>query len=72
MSNSVRSITILFDKDVTEEYIDFLERTALCYKYVQKVERDVSGNYTEWAIENRINDEWKQKLKDLIYSLKND
>lgn len=71
MSNSVRSITILFDKDVTEEYIDFLERTALCYKHVQKVERDISGNYTEWAIENRIDDEWKQKLKDLIYPPKN-
>ena len=70
MSNYVRSITILFDKDVTEEYIDYLERTALCYKYVQKVERDMTGNISEWTIRNRINDDWKQKLKDLIYNTK--
>lgn len=68
MSNKVRSITILFDEDVTEEYIDYIEKTALCYKHVQKVERDLSGNIAEWAIEGRIDDRWKQKLKDLIYA----
>ncbi len=70
MSNKIRSITILFDVDVTEEYIDYIEKTALCYKHVSKVERDLSGDFSEWAIENRINDSWKEKLKDLIYAVK--
>lgn len=68
MSNKIRSITLLFDENVNEEYIDYIEKTALCYKHVTKVGKDIVGNISEWAIESRINDEWKQKLNDLIYA----
>jgi len=67
MSNKIRSITLLFDEDVNEEYIDYIEKTALCYKSVVKVERDIGGVISEWAIRNRIDDEWREKLKKLIY-----
>lgn len=68
MSNKIRSITLLFDEDVSEECIDYIEETALCYKSVVKIERDIAGSISEWAIENRINDSWKDKLKELIYA----
>lgn len=67
MGQSIRSMTILFDKDVTEEYIDYIEKTAICYKNVQRVERDVAGNFSEWAIESRLNDAWISKLRKVMY-----
>jgi len=67
MSNRIRSITLLFEEDVTEEYINYIEKTALCYKSVSKVERDIGGAISEWAIRSRIDDEWREKLKKIIY-----
>jgi hypothetical protein len=68
MSNKVRSITIVFDQDVTEEYIDFIEKTALCYKHVLKVDRDVADPET-WASEIRIKGEVRDKLYKVIKDL---
>ena len=70
MSNAVRSITILFKENVSEEYIDMIEKSALCYQGVLSVERDVPLGISEWAIERRIDDKWRQKLKDLLYATK--
>ena len=66
MSNKIKSITILFEEDVEESYIDLIEKTALCYKGVMKVEREVS-DVTNWAIETRIKSELHRKLFDAIY-----
>ena len=66
MSNKIRSITILFEDDVDESYIDLIEKTALCYKGVMKVEKDIP-NVTDWSIKNRMESELHKKLFNVIY-----
>ena len=66
MSNKIRSISILFEEDVEESYIDLIEKTALCYKGVMKVEREVYS-VSDWSIKNRIESELHRKLFDVIY-----
>lgn len=66
MSTKVRSITILFDKDVTEEYIDMIKQSAICYKHVLTVEQDVES-IADWAIETRIKSEMHKKLFDIVH-----
>ncbi len=65
MGQRVRSVTILFEKDVSEEYIDMIEKTALCYKGVLDVKRDIEDG-SGWAIENRIEHEIRAKLFDVF------
>ena len=66
MGIKIRSITILFEEDVEESYIDLIEKTALCYKGVMKVDREVHS-VTDWSIRSRIESELHKKLFDIIY-----
>lgn len=41
MSNKIKALTIIFEESVSEEYIDMIQTSALCYKGVSKVERHI-------------------------------
>lgn len=65
MSN-IRGITVLFEKNVSEEYIDMIEQMLILTKHVSKVKRDVD-NPEKWISESKIRSEIHEKLFKVIY-----
>lgn len=62
----VRGITVLFEKNVSEEYVDMIEKMLILTKHVSKVERDVD-NPSTWITESKIRAELHEKLFKVLY-----
>lgn len=62
----VRGITVLFEENVSEEYVDMIEKILILTKHVRRVERDVD-NPSKWITESKIRNEIHEKLFKVLY-----
>lgn len=62
----IRGITVLFEENVSEEYVDMIEKMLILTKRVSKVERDVESPST-WITESKVRSEIREKLFKVLY-----
>ena len=70
MSNSIRTIVVTMETNVSEEYVDeYLIPGIKCMKGVLKVDKEVEDHNTYFALENARR-ELGNKLWEVLYSKK--